>query len=171
MKDNENKRLTDIVKDEEKDQPDELDVLAEVKKIVEKANLCFFNTIRGKQIVSRPMYLLGQDFSGELCLLTKKDSEKIEDIKKDSRVSLVISDKVFVSLSGRAELQENVLKKQTLWSKGAEEFFGCSYDDPSIALLCVKVDTVHYWENTGKLDSLLSKVTPLGESQHEVIDL
>lgn len=156
---------------EVKTEMSDIDVLETIKKVVEKANLCFFTTIRGKQLISRPMYLMGQEFSGSLYLLSKADSEKLEDIKKDSRVSLVISDKVFVSLAGRAEIQDNLLKKKSLWNKGAETFFDCSYDDPSIVLLRITVDTAHYWENTGKLNSLLSKVTPLGESQHEVIDL
>lgn len=157
--------------EEVKEEVKEIDVLEAVKKVVEKANLCYLTTIRGKQLVSRPMYLLGQEFSGELYLLTKTDSPKLEDIKKDSRVSLAIHDKVFVSLSGRAEIQENLLKKKTLWTKGAKDFFECSYDDPSIALVCITVDTAHYWENTGKLNSLLSKVTPLSDSAHEAIEL
>lgn len=166
---NENEEMNEV--NAEQAEPTTQELLEKVRETVEKANVCFLTTLSGKQLVSRPMYLLNDGFDGDIWFFSKRDSEKLEEIKKDSRVSVSFSGKAFVSLSGRAEIIDNDLKKQNHWNKNLEQFFGCDYADPSLVLIRVAAEAAHYWENTGTLGGLIKKVQKMDESVAETIDL
>ncbi len=158
---------------EEQKSPQELrsEMIENIRKIIGKARICFLSNLSGRQLVSRPMYIQGTDFDGDLWFFTRRDSEKMAELKKDSRVSVSFSEKAFVSVSGRLEVVENELKKQKLWTRAMETFFGCPVEDPGVVLLRVQAETAQYWENTGSLGGLIKKVQSLDESQHSSVEL
>jgi len=78
-----------------------------VEKIRELANdqICLFCTVEDGQIVSRPMSTQGIDDDGTLWFISRKDSEKNDQVNADSTVYLMYmneSKQHYLSVSGRA---------------------------------------------------------------------
>ena len=71
------------------------------------------------------------------------------DIAADRVVNVVYADPgadAYVSVSGNAELVEDLAKKQALWSKLNEGWFPKGPTDPELALVAVRIVHAHYWD-------------------------
>ena len=151
-------------------QEDRMAAIGRVKKIMDKARVAFLTTISGKQLVSRPMYIQGKEFDGTLWLFTQIDSNKVEEIKNDSRVNVIFARKSYVSLSGRAEIVENDLKEKMYWGKTDEKFFKTSYDNPKIVLIKIEALSAEFWESSGFWASLFNRIVPLSEDISKTVE-
>ncbi|NLW89451.1 MAG: pyridoxamine 5'-phosphate oxidase family protein [Clostridiaceae bacterium] len=151
-------------------QQEKMIAIESIKKILDKARVAFLTTVSGKQLLSRPMYMQKREFDGTLWFFAKSDSPKVEDIRRDSRVNVLFTEKEFVSLSGRAEIVENDLKKKMYWGKMLEKYFETGYNDPNIVLIKIEALSAQLWEKPGSLDSLLNRVDPMSESDGVTVD-
>lgn len=122
---------------------EELEMLRDLIKDVDTAML---TTISEEGLVSRPMKTQEVEFDGDLWFLTKKDTEKYEEILHENEVNVAYAGKSYVSIRGRAELVEDLAKKKELWSKTYEKILQTSYDDPNIVLIKVKAESAEYWD-------------------------
>ncbi|WP_400246781.1 pyridoxamine 5'-phosphate oxidase family protein [Niallia sp. JL1B1071] len=122
---------------------EELETLRDLIKDVDTAML---TTISEEGLVSRPMKTQEVEFDGDLWFLTKKDTEKYEEILHENEVNVAYAGKSYVSIRGRAELVDDLAKKKELWSKAYEKILQTSYDDPSIVLIKVKAESAEYWD-------------------------
>ncbi|HEO8420831.1 TPA: pyridoxamine 5'-phosphate oxidase family protein [Yersinia enterocolitica] len=122
---------------------EELETLRDLIKDVETAML---TTISEEGLVSRPMKTQEVEFDGDLWFLTKKDTEKYEEILHENEVNVAYAGKSYVSIRGRAELVDDLAKKKELWSKAYEKIMQTSYDDPNIVLIKVKAESAEYWD-------------------------
>ena len=157
--------------DEEKErQQERMAAIERVKVIMDKTKVAFLTTLSGKQLFSRPMYVQSKEFDGTLWFFSKKDSPKVEEISKDSRVNVIFIGKSYVSLSGRAEIVENDLKKKVYWSKTEEKYFETTYDDPEIVMIKVEALSAEFWEGSGKMTSIFSSVVPLSDDQSKTVE-
>ncbi len=128
--------------------PETLEVL---KKIIKKAKVAMLVTISAdNRIVARPMQLQDEEFDGDLWFLTKSDTEKYDEIKTNDNVNVVIADKSYASISGTAEIVDDLEKKKQFWSKAYDVMFDLEYTDPRIILIKVKAETAEYWD-TGSI--------------------
>ena len=128
--------------------PETLNVL---KNIIKKADVAMLVTIStDNHIVSRPMKLQEVEFDGDLWFLTRSDTEKYEEIKTNDNVNVVIADKSYASISGTAEIIDDITKKKEFWNKAYEAIFKVDYDDPRLVLIKVNAETAEYWE-TGSM--------------------
>lgn len=104
-------------------------------------------------LYSRPMATLSLDqdnFDGKLWFFTEKNSAKVESIEADQHVNLAYAapeDQRYVSVCGRASLVEDREKIRELWSPTMKAWFPEGIDDPSIALLCIEVETAELWDS------------------------
>jgi general stress protein 26 len=64
-------------------------------------------------------------------------------------------DDTFVSLAGRAEVQQNPTRAKELWNRWAEMFFPDGPGSPEVGVLRVDVRSAEYW--TGP-DGIIEKV-------------
>ncbi|MBN1774832.1 MAG: pyridoxamine 5'-phosphate oxidase family protein [Clostridiales bacterium] len=141
-----------------------------VKKILDKTSVAFLTTISGKHLVSCPMYVQNKEFDGTLWFFAKRDSSKVEDIRKDSRVNVLFAEKSPVSLSGRAEIVENDLKKKMYWTRSIERLFETGYENPEIVLIKIEALSAQLWKSPGPFAARFNSVVPLSEENAKVVE-
>jgi general stress protein 26 len=115
-------------------------------------------------LVSRPLQTLQMDAGGALWFFTSASSGKIDDIHHDSRVNLAYANpakKIFVTVSGRAEVVVDRTKIDELWSAAQTIFFPQGRDDPTLALLKIVPAAARYWD--GK-ESALATLMKFGRA-------
>ncbi len=105
-------------------------------------------------LTSRPMACQQTDFDGDMWFFAQKSSGKILSLKKDQHVNLGYAspaDNRYVSVSGRAELVEDVHKAKELWSPFYRAWFPKGVDDPNLILIRVRVETAEYWDSPSSM--------------------
>ncbi len=98
---------------------------------------------------SRPMATQKTEFTGVLWFLTRYESEKVEEIRNDSHVSLLYADpsnSKYVSVKGVARVSRDRGKIHELWNPMYKAWFPNGEDDPQICVLRVDVSEAQYWE-------------------------
>jgi general stress protein 26 len=155
------------------------------EKIAELAKgirICMLTTAaEDGSMSSRPMAVQDKPFDGTLWFLTRSGSEKIDEIKQDQHVSLTFaepSDSKYISLKGRASVNQDRAKIHDLWNAMYKAWFPKGEDDPEIAVLRVDVSEADYWEASGSkivmgVKYLAAAVTggkvELGEAGHVAV--
>lgn len=158
--------------------PETLEVL---KKIVEDAKVAMLVTISSdNRLVARPMQLQEVEFDGNVWFLTRKDTDKYEEIKNNDEVNVVIADKAYASISGKAEIVDDIDKKKEVWSKAYEMMFDLEdYTDPNLTLIKIHAETAEYWDTSSTVKSIYNFVKKVvsnddvkpGKSTNETLDL
>lgn len=103
---------------------------------------------RGK-LHSRPMYTTQPDEDGTLWFFCEKDSEKVQEIRRNPEVNLGYnsdSQSTYVAVTGQATLVDDQQRIRDLWSEGLRGFFPKGSDDPNLTLLCVDIDYGEFWD-------------------------
>lgn len=133
--------------------PETFEVL---KRIVDEAKVAMLVTINADhRIVARPMQLQEVEFDGDLWFLTLKDTDKYEEIKHNDNVNVIIADKSYASISGTAEIVDDLEKKKEFWSKAYEVMFDLKdYTDPRVTLIKIKSETAEYWDTSSTINSV-----------------
>ncbi len=127
------------------------ETLGILKDIIKKANVAMLVTISSdNKIVARPMQLQDEEFDGDLWFITRSDTEKYDEIKTNDNVNVVIAEKSYASISGTAEIVDDLELKKKFWSKAYDVLFDMDYKDPRTTLIKVKAETAEYWE-TGNM--------------------
>lgn len=143
-------------------------------ELIEKADFAVMTSVsKDNKLVARPMATQDNIDDGCMYFFTERDSEKIDELRKDSRVNLSYTDEGWVSVSGKAEVVSNLELKKKLWDESVKTMFAKEVDDPSVVLLRVKPETAEYWESDGVFKSTLEVITSkfndekpdLGESE------
>lgn len=100
---------------------------------------------------ARPMAIAQVDDHGEIWFVTSIDSAKTHEIDDDRRVHLVCQDdhSVYLSISGRARLEQDRAKLAEVWSEMMKVWFPAGKDDPSIVLIAVTPEIGEFWDNEG----------------------
>lgn len=107
---------------------------------------------------SRPMATQAIEFDGDLWFLTSRASHKIDEIEKWPHVNLAYgkpSSGLFVSVSGKALLIDDPVKKKLLWSDAFKAWFPAGVDDPDLAVLKVVAESAEYWQPPGSASKML----------------
>jgi general stress protein 26 len=94
------------------------------------------------------------DFDGDLYFFTNENTEKVEDIKRDSRVNVAYSSRgqdSYVSVAGEAEITKDRAKLEELWSPGLKVWFPQELETPGICLIRVRATGAEYWDSPGNI--------------------
>lgn len=128
-----------------------------LKKIVKGAKIAMLVThsLDGK-LVSRPMQLQEIEFDGDIWFLTKKDTDKYDEIEKNPKVNISIVDKSYASLSGTATFVDDLARKKEYWNPAYEAMFELEYNDPIIILIKVHVESAEYWDTGSPVKSVIN---------------
>lgn len=120
-----------------------------------------FSTVsKDGSIISRPMAsheIETHNFDGRLWFFTKKDTAKVHSIEQDSHVNLAYADpekQRYVSISGKAFINEDKEKMKDLWSPMLKTWFPEGLEDPEITLIGVDIESADVWDSPpGKVTS------------------
>jgi len=102
-------------------------------------------------LTSRPMttQAADEDDRDALWFFLSKSGGILEDITADQHVGLTYADPdndTYVSISGRAVLEDDLQHKQALWSQLNQAWFPNGPADPDVGLLRVDILRAHYWD-------------------------
>ena len=100
---------------------------------------------------SRPMTTQNRaiDEDTSLWFFMSRDTEPVSDLLSNPEVNVVYADPAadrYVSVSGTAEVVEDLGKARQLWSKMAEAWFPGGVEDANLALVRVKIRHASYWD-------------------------
>lgn len=96
-------------------------------------------------LVSHPMTRQGEVKDDVLWFFSESNSEKIEEMKKNSSVNVAFIGNDYISVTGNAEIVDDIETKKELWSKGSEAFFNKGPEDEGIILVKINIDSIEYW--------------------------
>ena len=137
------------------------DKLEKIRDIIDSNETCMVTTVSGEKLISRPMKLQEAEFDGTLWFVTTKDTAKFDELGADKRVNVAFNGKGQLSLSGYAELVEDLPLKKRLWNNWLGKFFEVEYDDPSLVLIKVVPESAEYWESMGRVKSIVETIKAL----------
>ena len=110
----------------------------------------FVTHSRTGDLHARPMQVARVADDGELWLITHVNSEKVEELGEDSRVSLTLQhNRRFVALSGYAEVVRDASLVHAMWKESWQVWFPEGKDDPALVLINIKPAHGEYWDNEG----------------------
>ena len=161
------------------DREDHIRKLAELIKDVRIAMLT--TTRPDGRLVSRPLGTQEIEFAGDLWFATGADSGKVDEIAANPYVNVSYastSDNTYVSLSGLAQVVDDRVKVEELWSPAMGVFFPGGKGDPNLRLIHVRAETAEYWDGPGTilgkgLSFMMTAVTgeTAGLTENELLDL
>ena len=133
------------------------------KELADHQSVCLFTTqLTQVPLTTRPMSFQKVCDQGNFWFLSPSDSEKNEEIAKDPRVQLFLSntsDYEFLSLYGKATITRDRQKIEELWSDIAKAWFNEGKKDPRITVIKFAPEEGFYWDTkNGKLVSLIKIV-------------
>jgi general stress protein 26 len=151
-------------------------------EVVKGIHIAMMTTIaEDGSMSSRPMAVQDKPFDGTLWFLTRNTSDKIDEIAQDQHITLTFaenSSSKYLSLKGRASVNEDRAKIKDLWNPMYKAWFPKGEDDPEIAVLRVDVHEGNYWEATsGKMIMMAKyayaaatgKKVEIGEAGHVLV--
>jgi len=99
------------------------------------------------ELHSRPLAIIEDDFVDTLWFFTADPSAKTAEVALDPDVNVSVGDgKGWLSFSGTATVSRDQERIDKYWNPWAEAYFEGGRDDPAVALLEVRVNSVHYWD-------------------------
>jgi general stress protein 26 len=144
-------------------QRDTLAARAKLWDLVKDLKFAMFTTHHPNgHLHSRPLTTQNRrdDEDDVLWFLTRRDGDVVKDLQSDASVNVAYADPgddKYVSVSGRATLEENPEKIKELWNKLDQAWFPGGPTDPAVALLRVQIEHASYWDvHQSKLVQLLS---------------
>ena len=124
--------------------------LKKIADLLKGIRIAMINTVaRDGSISARPMAVQDKTFDGKLWFLTRVKSEKVDEILQDQHVTLTLtdtSDAKYLTLKGRASVNQDRAKISELWSSMYKAWFPEGESDPEIAVLRVDVTEAEYWQ-------------------------
>ncbi|HKE97246.1 MAG TPA: pyridoxamine 5'-phosphate oxidase family protein [Povalibacter sp.] len=107
---------------------------------------------------SRPLQTL-RFAEGMLWFFTALDSAKVQELRRDIRVSVAYAHppkNAYVTVAGTGAVLKDLAKAQELWTPFARAFFPAGVEDPRLALLQVHVERAEIWTGGGMAAQLFA---------------
>ncbi|MCP3032729.1 pyridoxamine 5'-phosphate oxidase family protein [Halobacillus sp. A1] len=125
------------------------ETIKNIKDLIKDEKVAMLTTLSQEgRLMSRPMHTQEvQMDKGEVWFITKKDTDKYEDIKRNPAINLAYAGSSYVSISGNAEFVQDDHKKKDYWNKIIEKVLNASADDPNVVLVKVTPEIAEYWES------------------------
>lgn len=124
--------------------------LEKLRELIKGIDFGMLTTINEEgNLHSRPMSTNGDvEFDGDVWFFAGRDSHKVDEIARDSRVNVSFADKdhhTYISLTGRAETLRDQEQIDRLWKPSHQAWFPEGKDDPNIVLIKVSVEKAEFW--------------------------
>jgi len=121
----------------------------------------------GQAMRARPMSVRPARDQGAIYFLTDVDAPKAEEIRRDETICLALADnksQKYVSITGRAELINDRIRVNEIWSIYDEAFWR-DRNDPRIRILRVIPESAEFWEGTGAIVTAVKLVAAIASGQ------
>ncbi len=127
-----------------------------VADMIKDIDHCMFTTVGADgYLVSRPLSTTQVEFDGKrIWFFTSLDSPKCGEIRKHPKVNVAYASKsksTYVSVSGKASLNQDRALIEEFWNDALKAFFPKGKTDPRLTLIEVEVRTVEYWDGPSSL--------------------
>lgn len=116
-------------------------------EIVEESEIDLLITITDGYPRMRPITILAYEEDGGVWLATSKASRKVEEIGKNSKVTVCFLDlegDAYAQLFGAAEIVEDPDLRAEFWEEEWKEYWE-GPDDPDYVLICVHAEKAEYY--------------------------
>ncbi len=101
-------------------------------------------------IHARPMHVAELTADGDVLLVTRADTAKVDEILADGAAALTFqADKKFAALNGWAKVERDSAQIDRLWNAAWKVWFPEGKADPSLRLIRFETDNGEYWDNAG----------------------
>jgi general stress protein 26 len=130
-------------------------------ELMEKFTIATLITTIGSEVRARPMGATVTRKEDAIYFLTNVDSTKASDIAANPQVTVLFVDddgQKYVSLRGRAEVQNDREKIKELWTPFAKAWWD-GPEDPEIRVVKVKPESAEYWDSPGKIAAYATMLT------------
>jgi general stress protein 26 len=134
-------------------------------------------TLHGKELRSRPMYLVQDEYDGTFWFFTDLDSEKVFEVEDDNDVCVTFADPAedcYVSLTGMGRVSKDKSLIEKLWNPFVGDWFPEGKESSNVGLLEIDVKKGEHWNSdTSKMVMFYKKAlaTAKGEvpshAEHE----
>jgi general stress protein 26 len=122
----------------------------QLAELLESFDTAMLITRHGDGDHARPMAIAEIEGASTIWFVTSNDSPKADEIRKDSRVSVIFqSERKFIALSGTSSIIRERARIDVLWKEVWKVWFPNGKTDPSIALIKVEVQDAEFWDNAG----------------------
>lgn len=125
--------------------------VAKLVELTKDSRFCMFTTVDADgTLISRPMTRQDLDLDTQMWFIATRDSRKVAQIRANPSASLTVSTNTsWVSLSGTAEVIDDLAKLKELWNTFAEAWLPEGPEDPNAILIRVDVHGAEYWDSPG----------------------
>lgn len=132
-----------------------------------------------KHFDSRPMQAVTEEGSDTVWFFTSKNTVTVKQIANNPNVHLAFAcpeKNSFLSVSGLAELNDDIMTIKRLWNPMMKAWFPNGYTDPSIILVKVQPQYAEYWDTAsstlvtlyGMVKSAITGETPYQQRDDKV---
>jgi len=93
-------------------------------------------------------------YNGESFFFSDIDTRKAKDIEKNAAVTLSFEGKkwLFIIVTGKARIIKTKTVLAEHWQPSLRMWFKKGIDTPGLALIAVKAEKIHYWDNYKESD-------------------
>lgn len=135
---------------------------AKLCELIREIRMALLTTVdRDGHFHTRPVQTLQVEADRTLWFFTDWSSSKVDELRRDARVSLGYADPVnhvYVAVSGSASLSRDVQKAKQLWSIEQRAYYPEGPGDERLALLGVHIERAEYWIAPGRTSYLVAAV-------------
>ena len=123
--------------------------VSRVWNVVEQARIGMLTTKFGGGLRARPLEARADRDAGLIWFVTDVRGTKDDEIDAAHDIGLVFiaeSDRVYLSISGRAFVTRDTAKAKELWRKTDDTWFASGPDDPNVRVLRIEPITAELWD-------------------------
>jgi len=140
------------------------EALTKVRGLLKNFRSAMMVTLVNGHIHSRPMGIQGDPskFDGVLWFFSDRESRKIEEIKADPEMSLILQsdgDSAYLHLFGKASVSDDLGKKNELFTPLAKTWFPEGVNDPRLTLIRFEAERGDFWDSPGGMLQVLAAFT------------
>jgi general stress protein 26 len=117
--------------------------------VIDKAGYCVMVTQFDGGLRGRPMQARPDREEGLIWFLTDVRASKDDEIEAWPDICLVFvepKEKVYLSVSGRAEVVDDREKTRLLWDDEQQAWWPGGPDDPNVRVVCVVPELLEFWD-------------------------
>jgi general stress protein 26 len=145
--------------------------VSKLNELIKDIRIAMLTTVADDgSLRGRPMATQDLPFDGDLWFFTAENAHKTEEISREHQVAVTYAepkDQRYISLSGTAVVTRDATKARELWKPIYKTWFPGGLEDPSLALLHVRVEKAEYWDaSSSKMVDLFSRAKAALTGKH-----
>jgi general stress protein 26 len=117
--------------------------------VVEKVPICMMTTRFSSGLRARPLQARPDRDKGTIWFLTDRRAAKDDEIKAFPEICLTFiypKEKVYLSMSGRASVEQDTARARTLWDEEQQAWWPGGPSDPNVLVICFKPEKAEIWD-------------------------